>query len=175
LHSVGGLIGAAVGSAPGKNDFDSMPVVLPDEEVLRPFGEVQAHRAGQITDEEPQARRPYRDLEVVQRPVSGSGGAGLYWLCLLGLSLFVGVFGFPPGQRGPSGGEGIWILIMAMPAVQLAATVFSLLGVLLLRPENQAAAARKIGKITLGMVLGTLIGTGAMVLCCGLSPLGLFR
>jgi hypothetical protein len=111
----------------------------------------------------------------VREPVSGVGGAGLYWFCLLLLSLFIGCVGFPFGFRVRTLGEGIWAVALFLPAIQVGASVLALLGVLLLRPNKQAAAAKKIGKITLGTVLGTLAGTAVMMLTCGLSPLGLFR
>jgi hypothetical protein len=175
LHTVGGLIGASIGSALGRDDYERVPVTLPDEEALRPFRDVQARRAGRFTDEEPMPRRPYRDLEMERRAVRGSGGVGLYWLSLLLLSVFISCAGFPPRIRAHDPAESVWILAFFMPAIQLGASVLALLGVLLLRPENQAAAVKKIGKITLGMVLGTLAGSAVMMLTCGLSPLGLFR
>src|SRR6516162_9243133 len=82
LHTVGGLIGAAIGSAPGRDDSASGPIALPDEEALRSFRDAQARRTRRFTDEEPRPPLRYRDLDVVREPVSGIGGAGLYWFCL---------------------------------------------------------------------------------------------
>jgi hypothetical protein len=117
----------------------------------------------------------------------GRSAVGVYWLVLFLLAvvtetgsillLFVeetksGVTVM--GSQFESGiGAGLLILIMAAPAVQLAASIVAAIVVAIdwgpTFVDDQNARLGAIGRITLGTVIGTGIGVLFMLGCCGMG------
>lgn len=137
LHSVGGLIGAAVGSSPVAS---AQPYYLEDEDnpglyhVITPEGASPAGRA-----------------------------IGVYWLTLLLLSVVIAVTGMP--WWGMKNELGIFGVLMVLPAIQGAASLLNL--IIVVSMSGTRAELLQVGKIFLGTVIGTMIGIGAMFLSCG--------
>lgn len=138
LHTIGGLVGAAVGSVPvATTRVETM--MVPDE-----------YDPGQY--------RPAR----VRVPAPTGRAVSLYWALLAGLSLLV-LVGTPLlGDRGAGLNAlgGLFVLIMAGPAVQLAASLAHPLVLLCVGAKREEYLQALM--IFLGALLGTLIGIGAM-------------
>jgi hypothetical protein len=147
LHSVGGLIGAAAGSTPAR--FES------DERYVR-----------YIEDESNPGN--YKQVSLRQRPV-GTPATGLYWLVLALMCLVVSLFGLPWDRTTHD--EGLFLVIFALPVIQLAASAVTLIGVLFMSAANRKACLIQLGRITLWSFVGAVIGTGIMYLLCSYVPL----
>jgi len=142
LHSVGGLVGAAVAPVLGT----AQP---------KPWRQrlVQHY---------------YDDEDEPQRAQPGVSGAGLYWLLLLAVT---------PGAAGV-----VFLLVrdvlvtgillaLGLPLLQIGASVLSFIGLALWPRPDQTLQMSQVGKITLGSVVGTVLGLVVMV---GLGVLALF-
>lgn len=103
---------------------------------------------------------------------TGRAGAGAYWLTLAvvtALGLMAGALSFLSMDSSGEwmGGAVIEavVLLLVMPGVQLAAAVIAL-GVVGLGPSewfrDRAACLAAVGKITLGTVVGTVVGLVVM-------------
>lgn len=141
LHTIGGVVGALTGS------------VLPIKPRLKPV--------------DPDFPFPFRRDELDVEP-SLFPPAAVYWLFVWMLSTIVAFAQFIlNGASDPT--EilvGVFIVIMTLPAIQLAASVFAFLTVVLLYSDKVTAMIR-IGKITLWSVVGTTIGTLIMAALLG--------
>ncbi len=170
LHTVGGLIGAAVGSASGA----AAPPAWYEDDVARAAAAPPAARGstsvksagGDVTGEpsRPTALRPEIDEDNfdIRRP-SQLSAAALFWY----ISLVAGALGllYAIAAGGGSGLlVGVVILLLVFPAVQLGAAVIALGVVLFSGRSDSGHQMRQLGKITLGLVIGTLLGVGVMFL-----------
>jgi hypothetical protein len=136
LHSLGSLVGAIVGSV--------QTVRTPP----RPA--------------DPDFPFPYRRDEFeLEGPVLPAGI--LYWLLVcFGLGVGAVWYLLAGGSRSPNDlFTGLLVALFCLPAVQLGASVVAAIAVLLFYSDRAAAAAR-IGKITLGSLAGTMIGIAVM-------------
>jgi streptolysin S family bacteriocin protoxin len=134
LHSVGGLVGAALGSVPVPSLDDGY--YIEDE-----------NNPGQ-----------YKLIRVPGKKTSNSA-VGLYWGLFGILCAIAALVPF-----GNGGGGGLLLAVMVLPGIQLTASFAALLAIAFrggTRPEYL-----QIGKITLGTILGTVIGVGIMYLTC---------
>lgn len=212
LHSVGGLIGALIGSKTSNRHMPPPPWTPPAPDVLAgfrpesseqirertpedaPAAEVEEHIAerpagpvgpplSEQIAETPTAssgspleqRRPWQSIDR-QDPrarggVKGLSGAGLYWLVLLLLTpvaaIGLAIYNHRPG--GPLDeaiGIGGILILLLLPAVQLAASLVSVFIVLLWPVSERGERLYQIGRITLYMVLGTVVGIVLMVILC---------
>jgi hypothetical protein len=146
LHSLGGLIGAAVGSAP----------IVP---AARPY---------YVEDEDHPGL--YRPVVDPGEPASAIGWVvGTYWVALVVLSLVVSVTGVPWwGMRGELGLFGVMIIL---PAIQAVASVVNL--ILVVSTGGGRADLLQVGKIFLGTAIGTILGVAAMwFMCIGIPRIG---
>jgi hypothetical protein len=145
LHTLGGLIGAITGSV---MHVAPTPVRM-DPDAPFPF------RRDEFEDEGPVL------------PVTA-----LYWLLVLFLMSVTAVWYYI--QQGATNPEalflGLLIAFMILPALQLGASLLSLLAVALFYP-TQSVPLRRVGKITLWSFVGTLIGVALMGGCCGIITL----
>lgn len=147
LHSLGGLAGAIVGtyhpalpSEAGEEEKGIPPVGLRDDELDGPAPPAPA-------------RPGPRPLAV---PIYWCSATGLTFLTILGAPLI-------SPQRGPNLGFGL--LIFFGPVVLLGGSVIAAL-VIAGSPSLRGDVRewKRLGWITLGMVVGTLLGTGLMLL-----------
>lgn len=89
---------------------------------------------------------------------SGQPAAGLYWRCVVGVLIATAV-GSVVMTGNPGGGFlVVLIAILALPVVQLAASLVAVVLILVLPCSDRAAFLWAIGKITLWTVLGAVIG-----------------
>ncbi len=140
---MGGLIGAAMGSAPVRDPDEGYYIEDPDD----PTG--------------------YRFVPGKRRATPMSA-VGVYWLCfgiLCSMTLFFPVLIAPFVREGVAEAEvGLVVIIMGLPAVQLVASLVAFIVVAVI--GGGRTGLLQIGKILLGTVLGTAIGIGVMWLSC---------
>jgi hypothetical protein len=99
----------------------------------------------------------YKLIRVPGRK-TGNSAVGLYWGLFGILCAVTAVIPF-----GDAGG-GLLVAIMVLPGIQLTASFAALLAIFFRGGEKPEYL--QIGKITLGVILGTVIGIGAMYLTC---------
>lgn len=171
LHTVGGLIGAAMGSsaAPASRPSwydDSALAAFPAANPRSRSTDIQPG-AGDVTAQPPAAEptRPDFDEDVFDlRQPTRLSAAALFWYLSLSAGM-VGLFlAMLTGDTGLLG--GLLILAMVFPAVQLVAAVIVLFVFLFSTRSDRGAQLSQAGKITGGLVAGTLVGFGAMMLMC---------
>jgi hypothetical protein len=134
LHSVGGLLGAALGAS-----MFARPDEVEDHEPPRPT-------LDEDDRDEPSPRRTPRE--------EGSlSGVTVFWLATL-----VGCILCAAGS-----GEGILILALGLPAIEFGAVILALLVVGFARLPDSGYQMRRVGGIALGAFLGTLIGILVML------------
>jgi hypothetical protein len=133
LHTVGGLIGAAVAPAFGKGS--RMPVLY-------------------YYDEE-------YDISVPNIGKTGTSAVQVFWLLSLVLGLIGGCMGIAGGGEGLI--VGLVILALVFPAVQLAAGLVVLIWLALSSRSDRAYQLKQTGKIILGLFVGAGAGIMAMV------------
>jgi len=138
LHSLGGLIGAAVASIPRKDTAWSDRWPPADDSELR---------AGRIDD----VRRTEFQSD---RPRTGLSAVGLYWLLVVVLSaampLWAALFA---SVRANEIVISLVILALVLPGIQLAASVIACLLVVCFY-SDKVWSLRALGWITLWSVLG---------------------
>lgn len=133
LHTVGGLIGSAIAPAFGKKN--RMPIhYYYDEEF---------------------------DVALPSAARSGISAVKVFWI----LSLIFAILG---AMLGSAWGVdeifiGLVILALVYPAVQLGSAVIVLIWLALSSRDDKRYQLKQIGKITLGLFLGTLAGILTMV------------
>ncbi len=118
---------------------------------------VQGHDEGYYIEDESNPGQ-YKLIRVPGQKTTNAA-IGSYWLLFGILCAVTAVIPF-----GNEIGGGLFVVIMALPGVQLTASFAALLAVAFRsggKPEYQ-----QIGKITLFTILGTMIGTGIMWLTC---------
>ena len=142
LHTIGGLVGAITGSV---SLIEAQPIRMADPDSPFPF------RRDEFEDEGPVL------------PI-----AALYWLLvvfLIGVTCVVTYF--ETGATQPETlGWGLFVAFMILPALQLAASLLSLLAVAVFYPAK-SMPLKRVGKITLWSFAGTMIGLLLMGGCCG--------
>jgi hypothetical protein len=146
LHTIGGLAGAAICS------------FLPTRGGARPYSP-------------PDYYADTASPQAPPRPRSVISAAALYWIIfvvLMQLVFVVSCVGFGHGFTGPDSlsgvGGALLILAIFLPAVQLVASLLAMIAAAATDWSNAAARLWTIGKITLGTLLGTGVGIGAMFL-----------
>jgi len=149
LHTIGGLAGALSGS------------LLTIQPHLRPV--------------DPSFPFPFRRDELDQEDTTFPAAA-LYWIVVSVLILVVTV-GFFVQETMPNFDEpsfligGVLIALFCLPAIQLAASLLSLIVVAIFYREKYVSLVR-IGKITLWSFVGSMAGALVMAGMCGLLYLG---
>lgn len=175
LHSLGGIIGAAVapnmGSAarpPGpKANWDLLAHYW-EEEIEEP-GPLGPAREGITTAREgitagvpvtPAEPRPLQQRIVLPR--RGLSAVSLFWW--ISLILGFGVFLWF-SVSGSGGGPllGAFILVIFLPAVQLGAALLTALILAVSASPHKSYQFQQLGKIGCGVVVGTVVGILAMV------------
>jgi hypothetical protein len=144
LHTIGGLIGAAICSAVARKPA-----------------------AGSATQE-------YYDRAFpAPQPASRSAfsPAFLYWVILVILIqavFLISCAGFSHGPFNPESlegvGAGLMILAIFLPLVQIVASVLAIIAAAITDTEHAAARIWVVAKITFGSLIGTAIGIGIMFL-----------
>ena len=133
LHSIGGLIGAAVAPAYGPGRRASLGT--------------------------------YYDLDVevpsIKRPALSA--VGVFWWVFV----FLNVIGLGLGLLADGGSSAsiiitIVVLLLVMPALQLASALVTMLVIACWSRSDKSYQLVQLGKITLGLVLGTVLGIAAM-------------
>jgi hypothetical protein len=169
LHTVGGLIGAAIASASGRfdpvppfpyleSDPERAPTLPPVTGVKTVESAIQSSRPAPIRLEEDED-----NLSVSQPGRAGISAAALFWQVLLGLSIVVLILGVVMGGRDACAG-GLLILALTLPAVQLASALVVAIVLLFSRRIDRDYQFRLLGKITGGTMLGTVTGVLLMIL-----------
>jgi hypothetical protein len=133
LHTLGGIIGSAVAPGYGKNN--RMPITS-------------------YYDEQPDTVDP-------NAPQTGASAVQVYWI----LSLVGAILGAWVGAM--QGGEGfiigLVILAMVFPAVQLVMAIITAIWLGASSRPDRSFQLGQIGRITLGLVVGTVVGILTMV------------
>jgi hypothetical protein len=149
LHTIGGLVGAVMGSV------QKIPesVAPPPQELDSPY----LQRRDEIEEENllpPQLVYWFTVLVMI------CATSGVYFL-LDG-----------PTTRPVEGLlSGAMVALMILPALQLGASLLAAMILLLFSP-NVSHSMRRLGRITLWSFVGTLIGCAAMGGCCGVMWIG---
>lgn len=133
LHTVGGIIGSAVAPAFGKKD--RLPIYYYYDEEL--------------------------DAEVPAIQTPGISAVRLYWILSLAFALIGALLGVLGGGEGFV--IGLVILAMVYPAVQLAGVIVTLIVLAASNRPDKSRQLWQLGKITLGLFVGTAAGIMAMV------------
>jgi len=169
LHSLGGIIGAAIGANLGvpeprnympllsywdEEETEASPPSLPPGEGITAAAPVPAGREP-LQPSDPERRFGLRN--------SGPSAVGLFWWTFLVLALlgFVG-FNVWAGGGGVSIVGGV-ILLLTLPAFQLGAGLVAALILAMSSRSDKSYQFRQLGKILLGMVAGTMVGMLVMV------------
>jgi len=138
LHSVGGLIGAAV--APAFGPGARLPIYYYyDEEI----------------DE---------DVPYTMKP--GISAIALYWWIFLGVILLAPCLLLPFFAEGRGGNSllfGLVILALVLPAVQFGVGIIVLIVLACMQRPDKSFQLWRLGKIMLGLVVGTIAGILSMV------------
>jgi hypothetical protein len=145
LHTIGGLIGAAVG-----------PTVGP----MRRRDLARTAEAADYDDEFWDARQG-RPLP----PRAGVSAVAVYWLSVLALCGIGGGIALLQTVAGEADAPLVWGfgLVLFFPAVQLAAALPPAVYLLISRRPDRWIEFGQLGRIVAGLVLGTIIGILAMV------------
>lgn len=141
LHSVGGLVGAGLGSVP-----------------------VPALDEGYYI-EDPDNPGQYKLIRVPGQK-TGRSVVGLYWVIfgiLCGMASLAPVGGF---------GLGFFLAIIFLPGIQLVASFAALIAIAF--RGGSKAEYQQIGKITLGTIIGSVIGFGIMYVLAAGGNWGIF-
>jgi hypothetical protein len=148
LHSLGALIGAAVAPAIGRGQERSyLPIAHYWDE------EDEYDDAGDSGEYRP--RTP--DIAL---PRSGPSSVALFWwvlLALIGLGTLLSVVSGPEGLM-----VGWVIMLMVLPFMQLGSALITCIALALSPRQDKRWQFIQLGKITLGVVIGTVAGIAAM-------------
>jgi hypothetical protein len=173
LHSIGGIIGAAVAPLMGgrthPGPYLPPPHYRDDHEGLRPWSPPPREA---VTAEEPLAPAPPRvplgpagGPPRVALPGSDPSAVSLFWWVLLALVLLGCLLGsFHGAPQGPLI-AGV-IILLVLPGLQLGAGVVTLLILAVSPRQDKAYQLWQLGKIFLGVIVGA--GAGLLIM------LGLF-
>jgi hypothetical protein len=95
-------------------------------------------------------------------PRSELSAVRLFWQALLVLSVLGALLSIAGGPSGPMAAG--FIILLALPLVQLGAAVVTALILAMSEFPDKSYQFRQLGKIVLGLVVGTVLGILAMVL-----------
>src|SRR5262245_2462529 len=147
-HTLGGLVGAAFGSAVAS---ERRPIPPP-------------HFNDALYEEPPDLMSPREAISAV----------AVYWLVFLGTSGLYSLArcaGVGPAWLGPDiHGDPpriLFELAFVLPAIQLVACILAIPFAALTNRANAARRIWAVGKITLGFLIGAGVGTALMFLACG--------
>jgi hypothetical protein len=166
LHTLGGIVGAVIAPKLGGRStaWSHLSLIEYWEEEDDEPGPTGAAGRDAIIEEMP-ISRPRR--AVSPRIVPNIAGRGVsavkvFWLLSLAASIVGALIGL---ARGSGGGliVGLIVLLLVFPAVQLLCAVITLTWLALSSRPDQSFQLRQVGKLTLGLFLGTLAGIVAMV------------
>jgi hypothetical protein len=164
LHTVGGLIGAAIAPSIGSGRPPSLFHYDEEEASLAPTlppttGVKTIESAIQSGHPRPTVRiGEDEDRPSVNHPAgNGISAVALFWWLLLGLSIVGLIWG---GSQGGSDAIGVTLVILALtlPAVQLGSAILVLLLLLFSPRLDRSYQLKQLGKITLGTIVGTVAG-----------------
>jgi hypothetical protein len=160
------VIGAAIGSAAGGPpplEWHDDPALLTPPPAAAPRSTGIKPGATDIATGRARAAavRPELDEDAfdLRRPSSLSVAALFCYICL-GVSLLALLFS--SRWRGEGLLMGVILLLLAFPAVQLASAAVVFLVLLCSRRSDRVYQMKRLGKITLGVVLGAMAGVSAM-------------
>src|SRR2546426_4106519 len=134
LHTIGGIIGSAVAPAFGKKH--RMPIHY-------------------YYDEE-------GDVAVPNIAKTGVSAVKVFWFLSLAAAIVGALIGAMVGHRDGFL-IGLFSLVMAFPAAQLVCAIITLIWLALSSRQDKSFQLWQLGKITLGLVVGTAAGILAMV------------
>ena len=133
VHTVGGIIGAAVAPAFGKNN--RMPIHYYYDEDL--------------------------DISVPNVAKPGASAVKVFWFLSLGTAILGTMLGALAGREGFL--IGLFTFAMGFPALQLGCAVVTLIWLGLSSRPDKSFQSWQIGKIAIGLFVGTAAGILAMV------------
>jgi hypothetical protein len=178
LHTLGGIIGAAIAPKLGSQSSAWSHLSLIeywDEEDHKPAPatgtavEDEAITANKPNSSEKSAvpRQPMPDIAK-----TGVSGVKMYWFVTLicVCASFVYITTLAPEAGGGGGAPlfapriaGLLILALGFPAIQLVSAIITAIWLALSRRPDRSFQLVQLGKITLGLILGTVAGIVAMV------------
>jgi hypothetical protein len=176
LHTVGGIIGAAIAPKLGSQSSAWSHLSLVeywDEEDHKPAPETGMA----VEDEAIIAKSPTSSGKsaVPRQPMpdiakTGVSAVKMYWFitlfCLFSAVLACLVIAAPMNPRGslfPPILGGLVILVLVFPAIQLVSAIITAIWLALSRRSDRSFQLAQLGKITVGLFLGTVVGILAMV------------
>ncbi len=104
---------------------------------------------------------PQATIDGASRPPRYSATRA-YWITLLLLCAFVVAWNLGI-ERHPDTMEGVFVIALVLPAIQLAASVITLIAVMASKRPGRDQRVRHLGKITLRAFLGAVIGIVVML------------
>jgi hypothetical protein len=135
LHTIGGLIGSAIAPAFGRKDRLPLHYYYDEE-----YG-----------------------IELPSIARGGMSAVPVFWMLTGVFAVLVMFLSMLSSGRGESIVVGLIILALTFPGVQLAAAVCVAIWLGISQRHDKAYQFKQLGKITLGLVLGTVAGILAMV------------
>jgi hypothetical protein len=172
LHTVGGIVGAVIAPKLGGRStaWSHLSLIEDwDEEDFEP-GPAPGAKADweAITEKAPTV--PARPV-VSTGAVANIGSAGVsavsvFWLLTLAASILGTLLGATTGRGGFI--IGLVILLLVFPAVQLICAIIVGVGFACTSRPDKWFQLKRLGKLTLGLFLGTVAGILAMVVIGGM-------
>jgi hypothetical protein len=169
LHTIGGLIGAIVAPSIGAEEGPSVHSNSKDEgvhlaHVSRTTGTgIQQAKTGLQAGQ--QLGRP-RDEEDEDNPSpmpsfhTGPSAVALFWWILFAVSILNLILFLRPSRDGLS--AAVVVVTLCLPLVQLGSALFVAIILLCSQRSDRGYQFKQLGKITLGVIVGTLAGILAM-------------
>ncbi len=186
LHTIGGVVGAILGSIPSdpvaseRRWVPPSPLssdVLAEFDPSKPLRNAEEHISAALPEPVPSPQSevpatPALGSSSSQNPDAerGMSGVALYWLVLLILmpvTVILGATAFSDPFRPMDVGSGFWTLLLGLPAVQLIASMVSSLLVWLWPPVQRRKQWSGIQRITAYAILGTVVGGLLTYMMCG--------
>jgi hypothetical protein len=167
LHTVGGIVGAVIAPKLGGRStaWSHLSLIEDwDEEDFEPGPAPGAKADWEAITEKAPTALPRPVLSSSATPTIASAGVSavsMFWLWTLAASI-LGVFG---AALAGSGGLliGLVILLLVFPAVQLVCAIIVGIGFACTSRPDKWFQLKQLGKLTLGLFLGTVAGILVMV------------
>jgi hypothetical protein len=124
--------------------------------------------SGPPTTESSELYRASRPLRSILLRESGPRAVNVFWGTLAVFIVLVIAWSLASGPNGL--GAGFFMLILFLPGLQLAAAVVTGIILAVCPGTEKGYEFGQLGKIVVGLVLGTIVGVGLMYAMCGMMP-----
>jgi hypothetical protein len=167
LHTVGGIVGAVIAPKLGGRStaWSHLSLIEDwDEEDFQPGPAPGAAADWEAITEKAPTALPRPVLSSSAMPTIASAGVSavsVFWLLTLAASILAALIGAAQGGGGFI--VGLVILLLVFPAVQLTCAIIVGVGFACTSRPDKWFQLKQLGKLTLGLFLGTVAGILAMV------------